>query len=275
VDARQKKVAAAGVVVIFIAVAFILYKQGYGRGMGLLEEETASTPAGQNIAEHGDIATVNYVGMYPNGTVFDTSYKDVAEEAGVYNPLRTYNPITFTIGSGGLLKAFEEAVVGMKIGEEKTITLPPENAYGYPSKQLIVTEPKRQVSDRIQNVSRERFVTDIGLEPEVGLVFNISNETGYVMTWPMTVVNVTEDTVYVRHDPAENTSFTTVFGPAQVSATEDELIIYVDANPGQIVTLQGPALVTVDEENYTVDFNHELAGKTVLFKMKLEMLIKQ
>lgn len=38
--------------------------------------------------------------------------------------------MSFVVGSGQLLRGFEEAVQGMAVGEKKTVTLPPEEAYG-------------------------------------------------------------------------------------------------------------------------------------------------
>ncbi len=39
-------------------------------------------------------------------------------------------PLAFVVGGGELIKGFDEAVVGMKMGDEKTVTIPPEKAYG-------------------------------------------------------------------------------------------------------------------------------------------------
>ncbi|MFC2162397.1 peptidylprolyl isomerase [Candidatus Altiarchaeota archaeon] len=274
-DETQKKGIFVGLIVFFVIAAFGIYQMGYDEKPGKTGITTQTTLAQELVAEAEDIATINYIGTYENGSVFDTSYQDIAKEAGVYNPLRTYTPLTFTIGTGGLLPAFEDTVIGMRIGEEKTFTLTPEKAYGYPDPQLIVTEPKKQVSDRIQNVTLEKFLEDVGIEPAIGLEFNITNDTGYTMSWPMEVVNMTNDTVIIKHNPPEDFSFNTAFGPAVVELTDDNIIVNIDAKDGKIVTIYGPAYVTTNEENYTVDFNHELAGKTISFKIKMEMLVKQ
>jgi FKBP-type peptidyl-prolyl cis-trans isomerase 2 len=39
-------------------------------------------------------------------------------------------PLEFTAGAGELIEGFDEAVIGMKVGDEKTVTVPPEKAYG-------------------------------------------------------------------------------------------------------------------------------------------------
>jgi len=67
-------------------------------------------------AKKGDTVEVNYTGMFKNGDVFDTS--------------KGRGPLKFTLGAGQLIQGFEEAVTGMKVGETKTVTIPPEKAYG-------------------------------------------------------------------------------------------------------------------------------------------------
>ncbi|MFH1403293.1 MAG: FKBP-type peptidyl-prolyl cis-trans isomerase [Candidatus Altiarchaeota archaeon] len=272
------KLIVAVIIVLFIAFAVLLFQKGYDMGGETpvaIPTSPTTLPADNGVADDNDVVSVNYVGMFTNGSIFDTSYEDKAKEAMVYNPLRTYSPITFTLGAGAFLPEFENAVKGMNVGEEKTVTLTPEEAYGYPDPRLIKTESKKQVSERVQNATIETFESIVGLEPEVGMIFNVSNSTDYFWSWPMTVTGIENETVYFRHDPPEGLTFETVFGDVNISTTDDELIAYVDAQQGKVVTIYGPARVIVDEENYTVDFNHELAGQTIVFTIKLESLVKQ
>jgi peptidylprolyl isomerase len=64
----------------------------------------------------GDTVAVHYEGRLEDGTVFDRSEPEA--------------PLLFTIGSGDLLPAFEQAVIGLAVGESATVTIPPEDAYG-------------------------------------------------------------------------------------------------------------------------------------------------
>ncbi|MFZ2197693.1 MAG: FKBP-type peptidyl-prolyl cis-trans isomerase, partial [Thermodesulfovibrionales bacterium] len=68
------------------------------------------------IAKKGDTVRVHYTGKLEDGTVFDTSEDNAS--------------IEFKIGDGELLKAFEQAVVGMSIGDKKTIKIPMTEGYG-------------------------------------------------------------------------------------------------------------------------------------------------
>jgi|SRR3989338_2730606 len=65
----------------------------------------------------GDMISVHYVGTLTDGTKFDSSY-DRGE------------PIAFSVGSGQLIKGFDNGVVGMKVGGKRKLTIPPELAYG-------------------------------------------------------------------------------------------------------------------------------------------------
>src|SRR3989344_1239990 len=79
---------------------------------------------GGNVAvKEGDKVKVDYTGTFENGTVFDTS--------------EGRRPLEFTVGSGQVVKGFDEAVIGMEKGEEKEITLQPSEAYGDPNPLLI------------------------------------------------------------------------------------------------------------------------------------------
>lgn len=79
-------------------------------------------------AKIGDTVKVHFEGSLEDGTVFGST----TDEA----------PFEFTIGQKNMLPAFENAVVGMQKGETKTITLPPEEAYGPYKEELIFKTDK-------------------------------------------------------------------------------------------------------------------------------------
>jgi len=81
-------------------------------------------------AKNGDTVRVHYLGKFPGGKVFDTSMEKEAVKAGIFQKGRDYKPLTVTLGASQVIKGFNDAIVGMKPGEEKTVTLPPEQAYG-------------------------------------------------------------------------------------------------------------------------------------------------
>ncbi len=81
------------------------------------------------VADQGDTVLVEYVAMV-KGAVFDTNIEKAAREAGIHNPEKSYEPLELVVGQGRFIKGFEDAIYGMEDGETKTVTIPPELAYG-------------------------------------------------------------------------------------------------------------------------------------------------
>ncbi len=115
---------------------------------------------GPVLAKSGDTVRVHYTGRLTDGTEFDTSIGG--------------EPLEFTLGQGQTISGFEKAVIGMKVGESKTIAIPVDEAYG----------PRRD--DLIVEVGRDKLPPDI--IPEVGMQLQTSQGI-------ITIIDVTETTI--------------------------------------------------------------------------------
>jgi peptidylprolyl isomerase len=144
----------------------------------------ASCSSGERVASDGDTVSVHYTGTLQDGTVFDTS--------------RGKDPLTFTIGAGQMITGFDNAVRGMKVGEIKTVTLSPEEAYGQYRTDLIV------------ELDRSQFPVSMTLT--IGKKVSLKN--------------------------AASQQFTAV-------------------------------IIAIGTSTVTLDANHELAGKTLIFEIEL------
>jgi len=71
---------------------------------------------GEAVKE-GDTVAVHYIGTLQNGTEFDNSHKRGA-------------PIDFTVGKGMVIQGWEEGIMGMQVGGQRVLVIPPEMAYG-------------------------------------------------------------------------------------------------------------------------------------------------
>jgi|SRR5713101_4007886 len=105
-------------------------------------------------AQKGDTVSVHYLGRYPGGKVFDTSMEKEAKSAGLYNPARDYKPLQLIIGTGKVIQGFDEALVGMKINEEKEVVIPPEKAYGKTGSHPMAGKTL-QFKLRVTNIKRQ------------------------------------------------------------------------------------------------------------------------
>lgn len=86
-------------------------------------------------AKSGDTVQVHYKGTLTDGTVFDSS--------------EGRSPLEFTVGSGQVIKGFDEGVLGMNEGERKTINIPVEDAYGPANEEMIFTLNRTDIPDDI------------------------------------------------------------------------------------------------------------------------------
>ena len=116
-------------------------------------------------AQAGNTVSVHYTGKLDDETVFDSS--------------RGAQPLTFKLGAGQVIPGFDQGVLGMSPGDQKTITIPSDDAYGAYRDDLI-----GQV---------ERSVFPDGVEPEIGQQFQMQDPTGQTLV--VTVKAVDDDTV--------------------------------------------------------------------------------
>ena len=88
--------------------------------------------------KNGDSVSVNYTGRLEDGTIFDTSLQEG----------RT--PLTAKLGQGQLIPGFENGLIGMSIGEKKTIEIEPKDAYGDVNEMMIQEVELTQVPQGVK-----------------------------------------------------------------------------------------------------------------------------
>src|SRR6266566_1334219 len=98
----------------------------------------------------GDTVKVHYHGRLTDGTTFDSSEGRA--------------PLEFEVGGGMVIKGFDEGVLGMTVGDKRTIEIPVEHAYGVKDPQMLMDFPV------------DRFPPD--MKPEVGMRLNMTNGSG-------------------------------------------------------------------------------------------------
>ncbi|MCL4391503.1 MAG: peptidylprolyl isomerase [Candidatus Parvarchaeota archaeon] len=91
--------------------------------------EEASNVNG-NPVKKGDKVSVFYTGYLEDGSVFDSNE---GREA-----------LSFEVGAQQVIEGFDNAVLGMKVGESKSVTIPPEQAYKERQEEMVIKIPKTQ-----------------------------------------------------------------------------------------------------------------------------------
>jgi len=118
-------------------------------------------------AKSGDKVRIHYTGTLDDGTQFDSS--------------EGHDPLEFALGGGQVIPGFDSAVDGMTVGESRTVTIAPEEAYGQRHEQLV------------QQVSRDALPED--MEPAVGMQLQSQSPDGQIMN--LIVTEVADDSITV------------------------------------------------------------------------------
>ncbi len=88
------------------------------------------------VAKKGNRVKIHYTGKDKNNKVFESTV--------------TSGPVEFIIGDGQAIPGIDEAIIGMKIDEAKSVIIPPEKAYGEISKNLIFRYNKEEVFEDME-----------------------------------------------------------------------------------------------------------------------------
>ena len=115
----------------------------------------------------GDKVKVDYTGTLEDGKVFDTS--------------EGKQPLEFEVGSGQIIKGFDNALIGMEKGQEKEIKLEPADAYGDPNPQLVKKIPKDKLPE--------------GQDPKPGMALMLKTPDG--RQFPARIAEVTDKEVSI------------------------------------------------------------------------------
>jgi FKBP-type peptidyl-prolyl cis-trans isomerase len=91
------------------------------------EGQTVTTPSGLKYTEEklgtgaeakpGMVVSVHYTGTLTNGKKFDSSHD-------------RNEPIKFVLGTGRVIKGWDEGIAGMKVGGKRKLVIPPDLGYG-------------------------------------------------------------------------------------------------------------------------------------------------
>jgi peptidylprolyl isomerase len=118
-------------------------------------------------AKQGDTVKVHYTGTLKDGTVFDTS--------------KNREPLEVTLGRGAVIRGFENAVVGMSVGETKEFEIGAADGYGPRREELVIQVEKKILPQDV--------------EPQEGMALRLKGPEQEVI--PAVITEVSDDTVTI------------------------------------------------------------------------------
>ena len=113
-------------------------------------------------AQNGNTVKVHYTGKFTDGNIFDTS--------------QGREPLEFALGQGMMIKGFEKTVLGMEIGQKKTTSIPPVEAYGEVNEELLFSVDRGEIPAEI--------------ELNIGMQLNAQTDNGQAI--PVVVKEISE-----------------------------------------------------------------------------------
>ncbi len=159
-----------------------------------------------------DFIKISYTGRLDDGKVIDTTDEEIAKKEGIYEEKRIYNFLPVIVGEGQVIKGLDEALEGVKVGEEKTVEIPPEKAYGKRNPELIKIVPLKKFKE--QNMT-----------PIPGMQLEIDGRTAKVQTVAGGRVRVD-----FNHELAGRTLFFEIKIEKKAHKKEDKTMFLIEKN---------------------------------------------
>ena len=130
-------------------------------------------------AKEGDRVRVHYTGRLDDGTVFDSS-ECSEDDCGC-----EHGPMEFTIGGGEVIPGFDKGVLGLEVGEAKTVHIPVEEAYGERIEEMVAEVPRADLPPE--------------MHPEIGQQLEVTQEDGQIFQVLVTDMNEETITIDANH----------------------------------------------------------------------------
>ena len=115
--------------------------------------------------ENGNYVKLSYTGSV-NGAPFDTTDAEEAKKAGIFRENALYGPVVVKVGAGHVLPGVDEDLAGKEIGQEYTVVVPPEKAFGAHKKDELKAVDKKALPQKVAMLDR------VTVEGREGVVVN-------------------------------------------------------------------------------------------------------
>ncbi|MFW3147249.1 MAG: FKBP-type peptidyl-prolyl cis-trans isomerase [Thermoplasmatota archaeon] len=261
------------------------------------------------LIQEGDEVSLDYTGrlLGPSGgpgPVFDTSYAHIANNDSIpksisFKEKPTYDDLTFTVGSETMIRGFDMAVLGKKEGQTFTVAIPYDMGYGPAYDELKYTLNVSQTIPLRQTLDRDAFdrmypvidpeEMDLFVHPFWGWnVHIISADAEDVVfwndpvlgqdylgfLWNTTIVDISSErnVITLEHKVSEIDPTQTVFFEMVASYDPDWGDKAREVADDKLERPPEMGFVTWEGGRITIDYNQEVAGKTLYFQIHINSI---
>lgn len=231
----------------------------------------------------GDLVGVHFTCRMKDGEIAASTYTDVNEsslpKSGAFTKRNRGDAVDIEAGvekaplPGAKRRSFEEEimdrlagpVVGMKVGEEKSLVVTADRLSGLPREEQFLKIGRVWKQAKEMKMSRDRFRDLAGKEPALGATYAVYNAV------PGKVVSVTGDEVVLRFAATADET-RTPFGKGIIREKEDRFEIDIQAVKGTLLRTGGMIgrITDVDAEFITIDYGHPFGGEALNCEVKVE-----
>ncbi|MFA4668834.1 peptidylprolyl isomerase [Pyrococcus kukulkanii] len=212
--------------------------------------------------EKGDVIRLHYIGkVKETGEIFDTTYEDVAKDAGIYNPKGVYGPVPIAVGAGHVISGLDKRLIGLEVGKKYTIEVPPEEGFGVRDPRLIKVFTLGQFRKQ-------------GIVPFPGLEIEVTTDDGRKLKGRVLTVSGGRVRVDFNHPLAGKTLVYEVEIVEKVEDPIEKIKALIELRLPMIDTKD--VMIEVGEKDVKIDFTRvEIDPKTlILGEILLESDIK-
>ena len=236
--------------------------------------------------QKGDMVRVNYtakcfsvgsahLAFLEGGQVFCTTLAGVAGDPGIkkvawYEEPKGFAPEDVLAGEEGPMPGLGGGVLGMAVGEKRTITLPPERAYGSPNPREMMQLPAIKRMPKVISMTAQEYVQKFRSFPVVGKEVNL---TPY---FKARAVEITGHYVTLELLAKDGERIEDDFGTTEIHSDGKEVTIKLIPRigaPFEFKERKG-RIISTDGNAFTVDFNNPLTGKTIVLDLEVVSLTK-
>lgn len=262
--------------------------------------------------ETGDSVTVHYTGwlrddrIYDSRRIFDTSLEEIGDQTTLtFDDRQRGDPFKFTVGTG-VIEGWSENVIGMTEGQTRTVDIPPEKAYDTRTEDLVFEVDRIEYLPVYETITLDKFTSEYGMFPQIGMMVEDA-----FWTWNKYVISYSMEHVELRHEPEVGEFYNAYLseGPgwrSQVLSIDStanqgdgEIVVEHHVNTKTLVLYdhlerhdtrfsdvgsikrgqgQSPAtrgiVVDVGADTITIDFNDEVAGRELTFRITVLEITK-